>query len=151
MSDNVLTQDTDLATLPTATRIATALSTWSGDQAQVGLAALARIDGPSGSRVASLISPSTANGAASIATGQVTVDTTAGGVEIVATRAGRRSVTIINLGTTDVFLGASGVSTADGQLLLGLKGASYTFETEAAIFGIVGGASQAVSFAEEYD
>ncbi len=97
-----------------------------------------------------VVSTSSGAGAANLATGQATVATTAGGTQIVAARAGRSSVTITNLGTTDVFVGNSGLTTATGQLLTGTKGASITINTSAAVFGIVGTGSQAVSFIESY-
>ena len=90
-------------------------------------------------------------GVANVAQNQVTVDTTAGGVTIAAARATRRSITVINLGTTDVYLGVGSVTTSNGVLLLGLKGSALTFDTIVAIKGIVGAGSQAVSYWEEYD
>ena len=90
-------------------------------------------------------------GAAHIANGQVTVDTTSGGVQIVGTRSTRRCVTIVNLGTTDVWVGAGTVTASNGQLLLGVKGASVSLDTTAAVKAIVASGSQDVSFLEEYD
>jgi len=85
-----------------------------------------------------------------IATGQVSVDTTSGGKQIVAERAGRGAVTLINHGTNDVFIGLSGVDATHGALLAGVKGQTLTLRTTAAIYGIVGSTSQTVSFIEEY-
>jgi hypothetical protein len=87
-------------------------------------------------------------GASSLANGQVTVTTTA--ATIVAARASRRSVTLINLGTTDVYIGIATVTTANGFLLLGVAGAAVTLFTTAAIQGIVASGTQAVAFFEEY-
>lgn len=55
-------------------------------------------------------------------TGQATVDTTSGGVVIAAARPGRKTITIINGGTTDVYIGGKGVTTSTGALLTGTKG-----------------------------
>jgi len=85
-----------------------------------------------------------------LASAQVAVDTTLGGTQIVAARAGRQATTIVNLGTTDVYLGVSGVTTGTGLLLLGVKGAAITIPGAAAIFGIVGAGSQTVSYLEAY-
>lgn len=89
-------------------------------------------------------------GAASIATGQVTCDTTVGGVQIVGARATRRSVTVLNLGSTGVYLGTSGVAANTGVFLVGAQGAAITFETTAAVNGFSTG-SAVVSYVEEYD
>jgi hypothetical protein len=83
-----------------------------------------------------------------ITTGQVTVTTAA--TVIAAARAGRRSITIVNEGTTDMRIGGAGVTTANGLLLSGVKGQTLTIETAAAVFGIVGAGSQTVSFVENY-
>lgn len=90
-------------------------------------------------------------GAANLANGQVSVGTTAGGTQVVTARATRRAVTITNLGTTDVYIGVGTVSTTNGDLLLGVKGASKTICTTAAVKAIVASGSQNVSFLEEYD
>src|SRR5215467_935509 len=83
-----------------------------------------------------------------IATGQVTVGATA--TLIAAARPGRVSITIINNGTTDVFLGPSGVTATTGLLLLGIKGTAITISGSAAIYGIVGSGTQIVCFMEQY-
>ena len=85
-----------------------------------------------------------------IATNQILVGTTAGGTLIAAARIGRNAVTITNLGTTDVYIGASGVTTGTGALLVGTKGASITIPTSAALYGIVGAGTQAVSFVDTF-
>lgn len=90
-------------------------------------------------------------GAANIANAQATADTTSGGVTLVASRATRRSVTIVNMGTTAVYLGTGTVSTANGFLLPGVVGAAVTFNVTAAVKGIVASGSQAVGVLEEYD
>jgi hypothetical protein len=89
-------------------------------------------------------------GGGTIATGQVAVDTTAGGTVIAAARATRRRIVIVNHGTTDVYIGVSGLTTSTGMLLIGIAGASVHLETAAAVYGIVGSGNQTVSFVEEY-
>jgi hypothetical protein len=106
---------------------------------------------PAGTNTIGAVGIATQPGAASIAHGQVTVDTTAGGVQLVAARASRRAVTIVNLGPTDVYLGAGAVTTANGLLLLGTKGAALTLLTAAQVKAVVGAGSQAVAYLEEYD
>ncbi len=91
---------------------------------------------------------STSTRSSTIATNQATVATTA--TLIAAARTGRVSITIINGGTTDVLVGGSGVTTANGLLLTGTKGASVTINTSAAVYGIVGTGTQAVSYLEAY-
>lgn len=88
-------------------------------------------------------------GASTLATTQVTVNSTA--TQIVAARTGRDAVIIVNLGTTDVYIGVSGVTTSTGLLLLGTKGAAVSIPTTAAVYGIVGAGTQAVSVMEVYD
>jgi hypothetical protein len=86
---------------------------------------------------------------ANLATAQVSVAATA--TLIVAARAGRKEVTIINHGTTDLYLGSSsGVTTSTGQLLAGVKGEGVTYSGGAAIYGIAASGSQTVSVAEVY-
>lgn len=103
---------------------------------------------PSGS---SPVSPSNLPvGAATLATAQVSVTTTVGGTQILAARTGiagtgRVSATVCNTSTTDVWLGPSGVTVGNGQLLVGIKGACATINTTAAIFGIVGSGSETVA------
>jgi hypothetical protein len=84
----------------------------------------------------------------SIATAQATVGTTA--TQIVAARAGRGSVRIVNHGTTDVFIGAAGVTTTTGTLLQGVIGYSVTIDGGAAVFGIVATGTQVVSALEAF-
>jgi hypothetical protein len=87
-------------------------------------------------------------GADTVATAQVTVGTSA--TVIAAARAGRSSITITNMGTTDVLIGLAGVTTANGLLLVGTKGASVTLACNGALSGIVGTGTQAVSVLEIY-
>ena len=86
--------------------------------------------------------------ASSIATGQVSVGATAGGTLIVAARTGRRSVVIVQEGTTLVRLGASGVTTTTGVPLPGTAYAAFTIDGGAAVYGITASGSATVSFVE---
>lgn len=88
-------------------------------------------------------------GAANIATDQVSVTTSS--ASLVASRATRRSVTIVNHGTTAVYLKGGTVTTSNGVLLPGVIGAAITFNTTSAIHGIVASGTQTVSYVEEYD
>ncbi|HUY05005.1 MAG TPA: hypothetical protein VMV33_17135 [Rhodocyclaceae bacterium] len=49
--------------------------------------------------------------------------------EIAYDSSGRVSLTVVNMGSVDVFLGPSGVSATDGILLVGTRGASITIAT----------------------
>lgn len=86
-------------------------------------------------------------GNSNIGHNQVTIATTA--TQIVPAHT-RGSVTFINHGTTDVFIGGSGVTILNGGLLPGVKGASFTLNNSAAIYGIVGSGTQIVSYVESY-
>lgn len=89
-------------------------------------------------------------GAGNLAVGQVSVTTSS--TQIANTRATRRAITIVNLGTTDVYLGLSAAAaTASGVLLLGVKGAAVTIPTTVRVDGIVASGSQSVSYFEVYD
>lgn len=92
-------------------------------------------------------------GAANFAPAQVSVGSTA--TLIAAARTGvsgtgRVSITITNTTTTAIYLGGSGVTTGTGQYLAGVVGASATFNTTAAIYGIVATGSAAVAESETY-
>lgn len=87
-------------------------------------------------------------GFGNIQTGQATVGATA--TLICAGMYGRGSVTIVNHGTVDVFLGGSGVAAGTGVLLPGTKGASIKLDTDADVYGIVATGTQAVSFVETF-
>lgn len=88
------------------------------------------------------------SGSANIATGQVTVGTTA--TLVVAARSGRISVKVTDLGTVDLYCGTATVATTTGDLLAGVKGGSITIPTGAAVYCVVGTGTQAVSFMEAY-
>ena len=76
--------------------------------------------------------------------GQATCTGTA--TSIVAANQARQWITVVNLGTTDVYIGDANVTTSTGQLLAGIKGASLTMQTTSALYGITSGSSQAVSY-----
>ena len=78
-------------------------------------------------------------------TGQVSV--TSAATQIVAANSSRSGISIVNLGTTDVYIGENAnVTTSTGHLLTGTKGASVNFACTGAIYGITGGSSQSVSY-----
>jgi len=79
-------------------------------------------------------------------TSQVSV--TGSATLIVAANPSRSSVVITQLGTTDVYVGASAVTTTTGDLLTGTKGTAKTYTTTAAIYGITSGSAQSVSYFE---
>lgn len=88
-------------------------------------------------------------GSATIAVNQVSVAATA--TQIVASRTGRRSVTVVMHGSTNIFIGpTSGVTTSNGLLLIGTAGAAVTFEYTGALYGIAATGSVTVSYVEEY-
>lgn len=89
-----------------------------------------------------------APGATTIATGQITVAVTA--TLIVAARTARKRLVIVNHGATAVYVGGAAVATTTGLLLAGVAGTTMTLETAAAVYGIVGSGTQAVSYVEEY-
>jgi hypothetical protein len=70
---------------------------------------------------------------------------------IVASRSTRSGVLITNLGTTDVYIGNTGVTTSTGTLLLGTKGTALFIPTTAAIYGIVASGTQSVCYLEVYN
>lgn len=100
--------------------------------------------------------PTTQLGVGNLATGQVSVPSTAGGTVIVAARTGapgtgRKTVCVTNVtGTAPVYLGASGLTTSTGDYLAGTAGAGKCWDTQAAVYGIVSSTSQTVSFTETY-
>lgn len=84
----------------------------------------------------------------SLAAAQVSVGAAA--TQLAAVRAGRTAITIINHGTTDVFIGGSGVTAATGVLLAGAKGQALVLDGAAAVYAIVASGSQTVSVAETF-
>lgn len=107
------------------------------------------IGGVNGTSVATAANPVPTRdyGSATIATSQVNVGTAS--TQIVPARSGRLAVTITMVGAGDIFVGVTGVTAANGALLLGVKGSSITIPTQAAVFGI-GAVAQQVSVLETF-
>jgi hypothetical protein len=82
------------------------------------------------------------------ATAQVVVGTTA--TLISAARDGTDDVTIVNFGTTQVFIGNANVTTGTGFPLPGVVGASLTIPATTAIYGIVASGTQPVAVMSTY-
>lgn len=88
-------------------------------------------------------------GAPNLLTAQVSVATS--DTAVVAARALRRSVTITNVtGTQDVYCSNTTATTANGQIIPGVKGASWNTSTTAAVRCIAVTGAQTVSVAEVY-
>lgn len=87
-------------------------------------------------------------GSSAVATAQVGV--AASSTLVAAARLGRNAVTVQNLGTTAVYLGPSGVTTATGLLLPGSVGASVTIPTSAAVYGVAATGTQSVAVLETF-
>lgn len=86
-------------------------------------------------------------GSDSIATGQAAPTGTA--ATLVAARANRKRLVLINHGTVDVYIGPATVTTANGVKIP--VGASLTMETCALVQGITAGSTGAIHYLEEYD
>ncbi len=84
--------------------------------------------------------------AATFTTGQQALTTA---TQIVATNANRSRVTLVNTGTVDTYIGSSGVTTGNGILLVGIKGAMMVLYHDDAIYGVTSGASSTISYMEE--
>lgn len=83
-------------------------------------------------------------------TNQVTVSSGAA-TNIVPRRPGRAAVTIIQLGTNPVYIGNNAsVTTGTGAELVGTAGASITIPSQAEVWGLASGGSQAVAVIESY-
>lgn len=61
----------------------------------------------------------------------------------------RKGIITINLGSVDVYLGNANVTTANGLLLLGTKGASVSIPSSAALYGVCA-SSAAISYMATY-
>jgi hypothetical protein len=79
--------------------------------------------------------------------GQVSIGTTA--TQILAANANRMRLLVTNLGTTDVYLGGSGVTSSTGHLLKGIAGYPVALRFTGAVYGITASGSQSVTYAEE--
>lgn len=88
--------------------------------------------------------------AAHIATGVVSIPTTAGGTEIVPLRPTRRSLTLINTSTTVVYFGAGTVDNTFGYLP-GVAGVSIPADTVTQVKGLSASGTVSVVFVETYD
>ncbi|MDQ6704012.1 MAG: hypothetical protein M3Z96_13475 [Pseudomonadota bacterium] len=109
---------------------------------------------PAGTNTLGSVNLGTLNGAATnagsnnISTAQVSVPSSA--TVISAARSGRFALTIINTGTTAVFVGGASVTAATGVLLPGVVGASLTIPTASAVSGIVASGTQTVCVLETF-
>ncbi len=83
-----------------------------------------------------------------ISTNQVSVDSTAGGTVIKSANLSRRSIVIRNIGTVDMFIGASGLTTTTGFSVRAGESISLDRNT-AAIYGITASSSTTVGYLEE--
>ena len=81
-----------------------------------------------------------------ITTGQVTVSTSA--TLIIAANSSRRSVVVRNTGSTDMYIGASGVTTATGFLVKASEAFTVDRST-AAIYGVVASGTTTTNYIEE--
>jgi hypothetical protein len=79
-----------------------------------------------------------------LSNGQVTADTTAGGVTIVAASAGRQGVIITNQGSIDAYIGTGTVSTSNG-FFLG-AGESVGIPTDSEVKGITASSSTTIGY-----
>ena len=86
------------------------------------------------------------NGAQNVATGQVTVATTA--TLVITRRATRRSIGILNTGSNTIYLGGPTVTTTNGHQLP--SGGFIGIPTTAEIWAI-GASASSVSYVEAYD
>lgn len=88
-------------------------------------------------------------GSTAIANGQVSVDTTSGGVTVAAARDTRKSILVRNRGTVTVYVGQGTVSSANGFPLD--AGEALMIQTTAAVKAIAASSSATVAYIEEYD
>jgi len=89
-------------------------------------------------------------GAPNFATGQGTATTDAG--TIVAARATRRALLVVNASAVDMYLGAgTAVTATTGLLLTGTEGAAVSMKVTGAVHGITAAGSAVYSYAETYD
>lgn len=86
-------------------------------------------------------------GGSACATGQVAPGSTVG--TLLAARDTRKSVTFVNQGTVNVFIGPATVTTANGFLLL--PGASITVDTQVLLQAITPSGTGSVHYIETYD
>ena len=82
-------------------------------------------------------------------TGQYTASATAG--QVVASNRNRTGLLITNIGTVDVYVGASGVTTGTGILLPGVKGSSISIPSVDAVSVITGSSTSVISYMEIFN
>lgn len=80
-------------------------------------------------------------------TGQVSIGSTS--TLILAANANRKRLVLVNMGTTNVFIGNSGVTIGTGQLLLGIAGYPIPVYFTGNVYGIVGTGTQTIAYLEE--
>lgn len=88
-----------------------------------------------------------AKGTATLASGQVSVGTTA--TQIVAAQSGRGRLTVTVDAAVKCYIGPSGVTTATGYPLQATAGASHTMNTSAAVFMVCATAATTVGYIVE--
>lgn len=88
-------------------------------------------------------------GSTTLANGQVSVDTTSGGVQIAAARDTRKSLILRNQGTVAIYVGQGTVSSANGFLVN--PGEALMIQTTAQVKAIAASSSATVAYIEEYD
>jgi hypothetical protein len=80
--------------------------------------------------------------------GQITV--TSAATLVRAANQNRTTITVVNHGSTNVFVGfTNGVTASTGVFLVGIPGSSLTFQTRTDIWALTASGSQTVSFSEE--
>lgn len=84
---------------------------------------------------------------ATLNTSQISVGSTS--TLIIAANANRKRLVLINMGTTNVFIGNIGVTIGTGQLLLGIAGYVIPLYFTGAVYGIVGTGTQTIAYLEE--
>lgn len=84
---------------------------------------------------------------ATLNTNQVSIGSTS--TLIIAANANRKRLVLINMGTTNVFIGNTGVTIGTGQLLLGIAGYVIPLYFTGAVYGIVGTGTQTIAYLEE--
>jgi hypothetical protein len=85
---------------------------------------------------------------ANLAPFQVSVTTTPTVLALARTQ--RQSVTVINSGTTPIYLGGAGVTAATGVMLPGVAGASITIAFTGDLYAVTASGAQAVTGYELY-
>lgn len=87
-------------------------------------------------------------GGTAINSGQTTVDTTAGGVQIIAAQETRKSVMLTNRGAVIVYVGTGTVTSSFYALY---PGEGLTINSTVAIKGLAASSTAVMHYLEEYD